>query len=280
MMKQILICGLVILVLACNNAGNSQAGGDTSVTAETTPTVTNRSYCFMKASNRDTVRLEYTLSGDSVNGYLSYNFYGKDKSKGTISGKLLGDTLLAMYHFLSEGLHSRRQVIFLQKGNQMLEGFGEMREVSGEMIFTDRSRNEFGNFNVLTACESYTSSIVGGKGSESLYQFRWVLVELEGKKVDTALLRGAFLAFEPGTVGKVTGNTGCNNMSGNFELSGNDSITFARMIMTRKACLGANIESAFTHALGRTATWKIKGNELHFYGNDTLYASFKASAVQ
>ena len=276
-MKKLLFAFLLMSVIACQN---NTPKNDNQVLIDSTISSAplSSSYCYQKASNRDTVRLEYSLMGDSVNGFLSYNFYGKDKSKGTISGRMLGDTLLAMYTFFSEGVTSFREVIFLKKGNQMIEGYGEMKEREGKMYFTDRHLNEFGKFNVLDVCATQENEIVSS-GSESLYQFQWHLFELKGKLVDTSVVKGAYLSFMPGTVGTVNGNTGCNSLRGSFELAADQSIKFSPLIMTRKACIGVNIENDFLEAISKVTSWKIRENKLLFYSKDTLLIGLNAVAL-
>ncbi|MCG7855706.1 META domain-containing protein [Flavihumibacter sp.] len=277
-MKNFLPAFLLILLIACQNNAPDQKENKIVIDSAISNLPLSSAYCYQKASNRDTVRLEYTMNGDSVNGFLSYNFYGKDKSKGTISGRMLGDTLLAMYTFFSEGMTSIREVIFLKKGNQMVEGYGEMKELEGKMYFTDRRTNEFGKFNVLDICATKEDKIVSS-GSESLYQFHWHLLELNGKMVDTSVVKGAYLAFIPGTVGTVNGNTGCNSLRGSFELDADQSIKFSPLIMTRKACIGVNIENDFLEALSKVTRWKIMENKLLFYSRDTLTIRFNAVAL-
>lgn len=277
-MKNIALLFLLISFLACQNNAPHQKENEIVIDSAISTDPALSSYCYQKASNRDTVRLEYTMNGDSVNGFLSYNFYGKDKSKGTINGRMLGDTLLAMYTFFSEGVTSFREVIFLKKGNQMVEGYGEMKEQEGKMYFTDRRKNEFGKFNVLDVCATQEDQIVSS-GSESLYQFQWHLIELKGKMVDTSVVKGAYLSFIPGTVGTVNGNTGCNSLRGNFELAADHSIKFSPLIMTRKACIGVNIENDFLEAISKVTSWKIRENKLFFYSRDTLLIKFNAVAL-
>jgi hypothetical protein len=64
-----------------------------------------------------------------------FKFYEKDSNKGVIDGKLNGDTLLADYKFMSEGIQSTRQVIFLIKDSNATEGYGPMEEKRWENSF-------------------------------------------------------------------------------------------------------------------------------------------------
>ncbi|MEJ7680493.1 MAG: META domain-containing protein [Segetibacter sp.] len=57
-------------------------------------------------------------------------------------------------------------------------------------------------------------------GSETLYQYRWNLMELNGQPADAGTPNTAFLLFYPGQVNRVSGSTGCNRLTGTFEISG------------------------------------------------------------
>ena len=95
------------------------------------------------------------LSG-AVTGSLSYKFYEKDSNKGEIDGKLNGDTLIADYKFMSEGILSTRQVIFLIKDSTATEGYAAMEEKNGKMVFKNINTVDFTKGIVLrkTTCKA------------------------------------------------------------------------------------------------------------------------------
>ena len=106
-------------------------------------------YCYSSTRNRDTVLLHINISGEKVQGELEYNLYEKDRNKGTLEGVLKGDTLIADYKFLSEGVESVREVAFLKKGNDLIEGFGEAEEKKGKIMFKDIRALNFDNSFIL-----------------------------------------------------------------------------------------------------------------------------------
>jgi hypothetical protein len=73
-----------------------------------------------------------------------YDFYEKDSNNGEFNGLIHGDTLLADYKFMSEGKLSTRQVIFLLKDSVAIEGYGDMEEKEGKMVFKNTSDITFG----------------------------------------------------------------------------------------------------------------------------------------
>jgi len=106
--------------------------------------VATTQHCYEYIKNRDTARLTFMTSGTITTGELSYRFAEKDSNNGTIKGEMHGDTLVADYTFNSEGRESVRQVAFLKKGDQMLEGFGDVVEKDGKMIFKHLDSLRFG----------------------------------------------------------------------------------------------------------------------------------------
>ncbi|MDQ3142733.1 MAG: hypothetical protein M3Q56_10860 [Bacteroidota bacterium] len=97
--------------------------------------------------------MKLTITANLVNGDLAYNFYEKDKSKGTLTGTMNGDTLFAQYTFMSEGMESVREVAFLKKGNDFVEGYGEMDKETGTK-FLDKNNIDFSGNSLLkqTSC--------------------------------------------------------------------------------------------------------------------------------
>ena len=115
---------------------------DATTTMDTAKTVENKTTtpatsCYSYIKDRDTVTLKMEGSANVVTGNLSYKLYQKDSNKGELTGQLNGDTLLADYKFMSEGILSTRQVVFLIKNNTAKEGYGEMEEKNGKMVFKD-----------------------------------------------------------------------------------------------------------------------------------------------
>ncbi len=107
---------------------------------EHTATVSN---CYLYTKEKDSIELNMTRKGNHVTGQLSYNFYQKDKNKGTITGEIQKNILIADYVFQSEGMTSIREVAFLVKDTCLIEGYGELIEQGDKMIFKDRNALSF-----------------------------------------------------------------------------------------------------------------------------------------
>ncbi len=127
-----------MIIASCNNEPKKST--ETTTAEDTVKTVENKimipvSSCYSSTTGKDTVTLKVEIFPNVVTGKLSYKLYEKDSSKGEFDGQLHGDTLLADYTFMSEGKLSTRQVIFLIKNNIVAEGYGNMEEKNGKMVF-------------------------------------------------------------------------------------------------------------------------------------------------
>lgn len=132
----------------------------------------------------------------------------------------------------------------------------------------------------LGSCDNskkVTQSPANNTGSEALYQGEWKLTEVQGEVVP--LESRAMLAFTAGQPNKVSGSTGCNRMSGTFELAGTGTIKFSPLATTKMACLDGNanaLEQKFTNALTQTNAWNIAGNMLLLKNGETTVAKLRA----
>lgn len=101
--------------------------------------------CYTFAAKKDTAFLKINVTENIVSGDLEYHFFEKDSNKGTIKGKIIGDTLIADYTFLSEGTTSVREIVMIKKDNDLIEGFGDVRELDNKISFVNRAKLSFKN---------------------------------------------------------------------------------------------------------------------------------------
>ena len=89
-----------------------------------TPSIGNGCYTF--EGNGSKINLNITNTENGISGNLDYKLAEKDKNSGTFQGTMKGDTLMVLYTYQSEGTESKREVAFLVKDNQLIEGYGEL----------------------------------------------------------------------------------------------------------------------------------------------------------
>jgi hypothetical protein len=109
--------------------------------------------CYTGKSGKDSVILAGHIDGDKIKGILDFKFSEKDLNTGFFSGIIIGDTLIADYTFASEGTQSVRQVAFLKKDNSLIEGYGDMEEKDGKMVFKNTGSIRFGDGFILKKIE-------------------------------------------------------------------------------------------------------------------------------
>ena len=148
-MKTNIIAGLVICTIAACNSNDKKETTtiikDSAAIAEKkdTTAMADMYNCYGYSTAQDTVNLHIMAMGNTVTGDAVFQYSGKDKNTGTLSGEMRGDTLLATYKFMSEGKESTRQVIFLKKGDTLNEGYGDVEEKGGGMMFKNISAVKF-----------------------------------------------------------------------------------------------------------------------------------------
>ena len=75
--------------------------------------------------------------------------YEKDNNYGTLRGQLREGLLVADYLFHSEGVLSKRQVVFKLTGTSFIEGYGEVIYENGKATFKDIDSLNFSHSFVL-----------------------------------------------------------------------------------------------------------------------------------
>ncbi len=117
---------------------NASVNDSATVRSGSIPLKNNPSGCYAWHSGKDSAGLSLQVSGNKVTGTLNYNLYEKDSNKGSISGNIENDLIVADYTFQSEGMTSVREVVFKIDGDNLIEGFGDI-DVEGD---TARYKNK------------------------------------------------------------------------------------------------------------------------------------------
>lgn len=137
---------LLALFAACNNPKGTSVSLDVidSLGSESTDTVQKTSVklkpCYLATIGKDSAFLKIImLDSTKVSGELQYKFREKDQTRGEINGEISSDTLTVNYTFMSEGVESSREITFLVRDEQVIEGIGEYQEKNARMVYKNRS---------------------------------------------------------------------------------------------------------------------------------------------
>ena len=147
------LLALTIAAAACNNEPKTTTATTTTDTVEKAPDTDIKLpgyVCYAKRSANDTFWLQLNIFENVVTGNLDYIFKEKDSNRGEFEGKMNGDTLIADYTFMSEGQKSVRQVAFLIKDSVATEGYGDLVDKDGKMVFKNPQALTFGKGIVMT----------------------------------------------------------------------------------------------------------------------------------
>lgn len=149
-MKNILIIAAsFLLVSACNKKLEDSKIKDVVKDSQTVNTSDIsveeiKSVCYFDDIKNDSVYLKITDNLGTITGKLRYKNFEKDSSLGDVMGFMSGDTLKLSYIFNSEGTTSTREIWFLKKNEQLLEGIGN-QDADGNYISAKQVKFENGH---------------------------------------------------------------------------------------------------------------------------------------
>lgn len=134
----------VIILFGCNGNSDKTGKNYASQNEAMEPEVAAKSAsCYILENLKDTILLKMIIDKNQVSGDLLYHYFEKDRNTGTIEGEMKGDTLFATYTFMSEGKESKREVVFLKKGDELMEGYADINPATGEPDFSNHSAIKF-----------------------------------------------------------------------------------------------------------------------------------------
>ena len=133
-MKNIIL--LLLIIIGFSSCKNNKENTSNKNSAIETSVI--EVGCYAYNENNSKIVFEITNVENGVLGNLTYELKEKDRNSGTFSGEINGENLIGIYTFMSEGIESKREVAFLIKENQLIEGYGEMKEDG--TTFLDKSK--------------------------------------------------------------------------------------------------------------------------------------------
>jgi len=147
MKKYIFLGSLSFFLMNCNKKTetNQPLSGtdsltDTTAQAQTVDTLGAKSFCYLGVTGKDSVFVNIDDNLGTITGKMRYKNSEKDSSKGDLTGFKSGDTLKLTYEFASEGRTSKRDIFFIQKDGNLLEGIGNQKDENGAMKYADENK--------------------------------------------------------------------------------------------------------------------------------------------
>ncbi|MEO5500640.1 MAG: hypothetical protein ABIR31_04280 [Ginsengibacter sp.] len=133
---------IVLIIGGCNSETMTKDNiqDSTSGTTKDNNTKDNAKFeflsgCYQNILNGDTAFLQISVHGLNTNGTLNYKRAQKDSNEGTFTGVIRDEIILIHYNFKSEGTSSIREIAFKIKGDQLIEGFGDIIMKGDSAVF-------------------------------------------------------------------------------------------------------------------------------------------------
>lgn len=144
-MKHIILISW-LFISACN-AGQNQVSSlpaiKDSASVRDTGDLPGMNGCYTSIIKKDTATLHINFSGSEVSGDLVYKRFEKDGNVGTLKGKVQDSLIIADYTFESEGITSVREVVFKMRGDNLIEGYGDIKMNGDTARFKDHFKLKY-----------------------------------------------------------------------------------------------------------------------------------------
>lgn len=100
------------------------------------------------------------------------------------------------------------------------------------------------------------------KANYAILEKYWKLIELNGRPVavDSTFRKEPHIIFKDSN--RLTGNGGCNNISGEHKIEGFNTVSISKMISTKMACPNMDLEQEFLDALQDADNFNVVGDML------------------
>ena len=147
-MKKIILSAIIMSLafLSCEKKKTDLVTSDDSLDSMVVVPETNEPIesstlqtCYMEVTGKDSVFVTLEDNLGTIIGKMRYKNFEKDSSSGDLIGSQNGDTLKVNYTFEAEGKTSEREIYFLRKGENIVEGIGEHTTVGAQSKYTNPS---------------------------------------------------------------------------------------------------------------------------------------------
>lgn len=130
MKKLVLLTFALVTVVSCKNntKTENQSVTEENTVMEASQKSTLETGCYEYKSDDNNIKMKITEVNENVMGDLHISYAEKDDNQGKFVGMLNGNKLIGTYTFNSEGIKSSREIAFLVKDNQLIEGYGDLNE--------------------------------------------------------------------------------------------------------------------------------------------------------
>ena len=245
-MKNILIAVVAVVLASCQTQKTASSKQTIEEMANSDPAHTSQHALdwdgtyrgFLPCADCEAIQTTVSLKKD-LTFTLKTRYLGKSDSVYQTSGKF--------------GWNEKGNIITLTPADKSQT----TQYLVGENLLTQLDRQ--GNKITGDSASSYVLS----KSNYEILEKYWKLVELNGKDVvaDSTFIKDPHIIFKEGN-NRITGNGGCNSISGEYKIESLNRITLSKMISTRMACPQMELEGEFLEALQKADNFNVVGDML------------------
>ena len=120
---------------SADNIANPENGNPVEASTEQT--------CYLGVIGKDSVFVSLDDNLGTFTGKMRFKNSEKDSSLGDLMGSKNGDTLKLNYIFASEGVTSDREIYFLLKDKNLIEGIGEHKVEDNKDVYTNPAKLKY-----------------------------------------------------------------------------------------------------------------------------------------
>ena len=135
--KPVLAAALLALLGGCENRSASTTASAPAETAAAAPAAQTRQVCYRQVLGRDTTLVRLNISGAAVTGEMAMLPAEKDKARGSLTGTLTGQQIMADWQRAGEGVTQVHEVRFTLVGDSLRWREGARIEKGGKWVLVN-----------------------------------------------------------------------------------------------------------------------------------------------
>ena len=130
----VLAAAMLVLLSGCDNRSASTTASPPAAAA---PAAQTRQVCYRQVLGRDTTLVRLRISGAAVTGELAVLPAEKDKARGSWTGTLTGQQIVADWQRTGEGVTQVHEVQFTLAGDSLRWRAGARTEKGGKWVLVN-----------------------------------------------------------------------------------------------------------------------------------------------
>lgn len=150
MKNYILSAFIMITALSCEKKSSETVSSQTTAPDSVTVPESNEPIepstlqsCYFAANGKDSVFVSLDDNLGTITGKMRYKNFEKDSSSGDVMGTQNGDTIKLSYTFQAEGKTSEREIYFLKKNNELIEGIGDHKTEGNKDFYANPNQLKY-----------------------------------------------------------------------------------------------------------------------------------------